>query len=452
LISSRSWAKSLLVAGSFLLISSSILGNAFAEKTLMKDDDWTVYTDGRAGAFLSYVRGDGYPRNKVDTSGNMNHDVVGGGMEADADRQPVQNGAPGQLTQGTVESMRIRSGFVSNTLGFGVRGPLDATLTFTGYIQLWAYVESEGRQKNRPNPVDVRQGYAKVEGPWGSVLAGRSRTLFSRGATDIDALYAHRYGVGFPGTANVDNYGPTSGHIGFGVLGSGYASGLVYATPRLSGFQLSAGVFDPITLQGAWPRTKWVRPEAEATYEHPIRQLGKFVLFANGAYQKVYKLDSPDDTSARGVGYGGRLELGPVRLGVAGHYGRGLGLNYALEVSSASLDQSGNMRKFDGYYVQSQVVLGKVDLSAGWGITRVFLVPTRCDRATGVCTGDNVADANMNIPHSIIKYQMGISAGVVYHMRDWLHLDLDYFRAQFAWYLGEKQVVNVVNTGMTFTW
>ena len=72
-----------------------------------------------------------------------------------------------------------------------------------------------------------------------------------------------------------------------------------------------------------------------------------------------------------------------------------------------------------------------MDISAGWGITRVFLIPTTCD-AMGVCTGDSVPDANGNIPHSVIKHQMGISAGVVYHARPWLHFDVDGFRADDA--------------------
>ena len=74
-----------------------------------------------------------------------------------------------------------------------------------------------------------------------------------------------------------------------------------------------------------------------------------------------------------GAGYGGRLELGRFHLGVAGHYGQGLGLNYALEVSDAAQDKEGNLRNIRGVYVQTQVVVRKVDLFAGWGIAQVFL-------------------------------------------------------------------------------
>lgn len=411
--------------------------SAFADKTLAKDAEWEIFTDGRAGVFLSYLRGDAIPRAITDPTGNLIQGVQPGtGFDAFAERNTVPGSNPPQMSRaGTLETMRVRSGFIGNTVGLGVRG-LNGGTTFTGYIQIWALIETAERQKgNIQNIGDVRQGFVKVEGRWGSVLGGRSRGLFSRGATDIDAMYAHRYGLGFPG--RIDSNGPTAGHIGFGVLASGFGAGLVYATPVLSGLQLTVGVYDPVQLQGAWTRTKWVRPEAEVTFERPIGGLGKVVLFANGAYQNLYKVDSPDSTSAAGFGYGGRVEVGPARLGMAGHYGRGIGLNYALEASSAAIDLQSGLRTCDGYYVQSQVVLGRMELSAGWGIARVFLITPGPDD-----------DPTL----SVIKHQMGISTGIVYHVRPWLHLDLDGFRAEAAWFRGEKQVVYVANSGMTFTW
>jgi len=58
----------------------------------------------------------------------------------------------------------------------------------------------------------------------------------------------------------------------------------------------------------------------------------------------------------------------------------------------------------------------------------------------------------MEVPHSIIKSQMGLSAGVVWHVKEWLHLDLDGFRADCQWFLGEKQLINTVSSGMNITW
>jgi hypothetical protein len=167
------------------------------------------------------------------------------------------------------------------------------------------------------------------------------------------------------------------------------------------------------------------------------------VLFADGAYQTLHKpslctpaADNPCNETVEAVGYGGRFELGPVHLGASGYYGKGLGLSYALESSYAAIDTPGHLRKSDGYYVQSQFVLGKVDLFAGWGIARIFLT-----------------DYDKTLPEqSVIKYQMGINGGVVYNVTPNLHFDFEYFRAYAKWYLGESQLLHCFASGMTFNW
>ncbi len=439
---------------------------ARAEKVIFKGDDWEVYTDGRMGGFVSWTYGDGYPQNTYGPAPYFATvtTVQGGGWQGPSENKYLypDGGMAGGSTltdQGTINMMRVRSGFVSNVLGFGVRNKLTPTTTVTAYTQIWAYIESQSRQKNQPNPADLRQGYAKIDAPWGSVTIGRTRALFSRGATDIDVMYAHRWGVGMP--APLDSNGPTPGQIGFGVLGSGFAGGVIYGTPTFAGLQLNAGIFEPIALPagGSWLRTKYLRPEGELTFEQALGTLGKIVLFTNGGFQKVYKPGAcipgsvsnpgPCDATAAGFGYGGRLELGPVHLGVAGHRGKGLGLTYALESTPASSDSQGNLRVADGYYAQTQFVLGQVNLSAGAGIARVFL--TTKDK-TKVVDPSDPTGVNMVYPVSVIKYQMGINAGVVYHLSPAVHLDLDYFRATAKWYLGEQQIINAVNGGMMVSW
>ena len=61
--------------------------------------------------------------------------------------------------------------------------------------------------------------------------------------------------VGWPG--KLDNNGPSTGMLGFGVLGSGFSSGVIYGTPKQHGFQLDIGLFDPVQLQGSgsWTHT-----------------------------------------------------------------------------------------------------------------------------------------------------------------------------------------------------
>ncbi len=474
----------------FAVALCAIPNRASAEKILSNLDGWQVFTDGRAGGFGSYAHGNGIPGPTVvfinDASGmpqpNEIHSVLGGGFGSVGTQELATNGMM-VYDQGTIDIVRIRSGFVSNTFGFGVRGPLTQYTTASAYIQLWAFVENFDRRKGQDTPPDVRQGWAKLEGPWGSVSIGRLRALFSRGATDIDTLYAHRWGLGFPG--NIDNNGPTRGQIGFGLLGSGFSGGAVYASPVLAGLQLSAGLFDAVQLQGAgsWTRTRFPRVEAELTFEQKFREgWGKVVVFGSGVHQKVYKSGYcnptamsmfvpetnsylPCDVTVLGAVGGGRLELGPFHLGASGFYGKGTGINYALEVSDAALDKIGNLRKTTGVYVQAQVAIRKVDLFAGWGITQIYLTDydknvfhsdPRDPRSRDL---DPMVRAMADQVHawSVLKYQMGINAGVVYHVVPNVHVDLDFFRAEAGWWAvngfdGQTQVVWVGNGGMTVNW
>jgi hypothetical protein len=260
------------------------------------------------------------------------------------------------------------------------------------------------------------------------------------------------------------------------VHGSGFAPGLVYTTPNLGGFKLDIGAFDPIQLPGrGWTRTKYLRPEAEATYELKFGPTGKLVLFANGAYQKVYKdgycppptgdvlTRQPCEETAYGAGGGLRFEYGPIHIGLAGDYGKGTGLNYALESSDAAQDQQGNLRTFDAYYAQLQVVLGRFDLFTGAGIERVFL--TDFDKAYTNADPTDPASMDMTImpaarqifPFSYIKDQFGVNAGIVFNATPNLHFDLDFFRAQADWWAvnnqpAARQVVWISNGGMTVNW
>ena len=178
--------------------------------------------------------------------------------------------------------------------------------------------------------------------------------------------------------AGFDTQGPSGGFVGYGVLASTFEAGIVYATPSFHGLMLTAGYFDPSRFVGLyWDRTELGRPEAEATYDHLLGHLGLVHLFVNGAYQKVYATTSARSDSVWGVGGGGRLEVSFLRLGVAAHYGQGLGFAYAFDGSNAVLELANTqqLRKFDGYYAQLMAVLGRFDVSLGAGVTRVHEVP-----------------------------------------------------------------------------
>jgi hypothetical protein len=417
-------------------------GQARAEVTLAHTDTWEVYSSGRVGAFFSYGFGDANP---IPSASDPTENIIpGGGLSVGVDSIPKTN-AQGQPIQGTFQNMRVRSGFVPNVLGLGFRRRLTDWTTLNVYVATWATIDSDVQRKTQPILVNGQEGYLKLEGPWGSFLAGRALDLFSRGATQNDFLYLHGYAMGFPG--NIDSAGPTAGLLGFGVLAAFFSPGLVYATPTSYGLQLTVGVYDPTPLPGGYEATRFARPEGELTYDL-ARGSMKLHLFTNTEFQPVYRTGSNTNVKSYGVGYGGRLELGRLHFGAAGHWGKGLGLAYALESDDVSVSQNFELRTFDGYSAIAQYSATKFDFNVGWGISRVFRLPS----------DDSAASAQ----NSLIKYQMGYAAVIVYHVADYLHFELEYFRGDAHWFgapavlaMGgspERQVINFVTTGVTATW
>lgn len=437
----------------FGVASFSFMKSAAAEVTLLKPeagkDGFEVYTSGRVGAFFSWAKGDNMPQAPLGPDGPL-YQFKGAGGTGVGDTDGRQNPIYGPdgitvlgYTQGTVDSMRVRSGFVANTLGLGVRRNLNEYFRASAYISMWSNVESTGRRKYFANYGDVREGYLKLEGPWGNFLAGKALTLYNRGATEANFMYLHGYGLGYPGSISVQ--GPAAGLIGFGILASTFAGGLVYTTPQLAGLQLAAGVYDPASLVGSrLERTGALRPEAELTYDQAFGDFGKLHVYVNGTLQRLYvkQSDDQDAATAKGFGAGLRLELGPVHLAGGLHRGKGLGLTFALEPSESTYNGLSQLRDTSGFYGMAQVSLGKLDINLGAGQTRVE--PLASDLAAQPGTAYPT--------YSLIRTQTGYAAALVYHAANWLHLDVDYMYADFRWTLKDSQKISFINAGPTITW
>lgn len=396
---------------------------AAAEVTLVKSDPWEVYTSGRVNVFFGYAFGDGKPKGQL----------RGGGVDTSQDEERPDD----PNAQGKVGKMRVRSGFVPNVLSIGARRKMGESNTLRAQMSIWGTIETLSQRKFLPVTADFREGFLEASGNWGTFTGGRFGSLFSRGITETDFLYGHGYGVGFWG-GNVNQPGPTAGLIGFGVLANSFSPGLMYTTPSLGGAKLALGIFDPVSMAGSWDASRSARPEAELTYDlGGADSFFKLHLYVNGAFQKVYQGNL--DETVKGVGGGFRTEIGNFHLGAGGHTGKGLGLYYALEGSEADTLGAGlPFRTADGYSIFVQYVLGKIDLNASFGQSRIHLIDLDSEPA--------------RVDIHPIKTQTGISAGVVYHVNESLHLDLDYLRAQFRWYGTAKQDLNYLNTGATLTW
>jgi hypothetical protein len=436
-----------LALGVCLLWSSG----AHAELTVVETNGWRLYTDGRINTFASIGFGDDFPAPTPSVDGST-HNVVGASAL----------GAAGQTTeQADVDNkyfaIRGRNGFLATVLGFGIVRDVTPSTKVKGYIALWGHAETYQRDRTYGDEFDVREGNVNFEGPWGGFTAGRVLGLFGRISTEIDFNYGHNYGLGYPCG---DGVGPTCGHIGTGVMFPGFASGLFYATPTVGGLKLQAGIFDPVRVLGALDRAPMPRPEAALSFERKLGDSGLLKLEVEGLWQPVSKV-ATDAAGTRslvsdevwGVAGGGRVEVGPLRLGAAAFRGKGLGQYFALQNSPVAFNQAtSHLRSFTGFYGQAALIFGPVQLAAGAGQVRIDLLPE-----------DKIDSALSNA-----KSQTGISAAVYYSASDSLVFGLDYFRFQTDWYgapvldpttmavLGrlapEKQVVSYINVGATYHW
>lgn len=415
------------VVGISLLGLLILVPRARAEIQIAESNGWVVYTDGRVNAFLSHSQGDQLP----DPQGaGLNHTLAGGGVVTDLDN----------TGDGKFSITRVKSGFLGNILGFGIRKNLSETSTLQGYFALWSPIESN-RQRFASTPIDVREGWLKASGPWGTFQAGRALGLYSRGHVEIDFKYAHGNGVGFPCTESggVNGIGPACGQIGFGVIFPFFASGFTYATPQIGGLSLTVGMYEPALVAGHWDRTPLPRFESEVAYDAKLGNLGNLHLFGSGLWQQLGEHPTTRTTNVYGGAGGARLEIGPLRLGGGYYRGKGIGFAYAIENSQALYNSAtGNLRNFGGFYGQLMLVLGKVDLAGGVGQSRLYLI------------SDDAGPDFVNI--SFPKTQTGINAGVFYHLNEYLVLGLDYFQARFEWTLGDKQTVDTASLGVTFVW
>jgi hypothetical protein len=176
-------------------------------------------------------------------------------------------------------------------------------------------------------------------------------------------------------------------------------------------------------------------------------------VFADGGFQTLNEAGGLESVSVWGGTGGARVEVGPVRVGVGGFYGKGFGVDHAFDFNNAltspatmrgitnpdgtiTLVAANEARGQRGFVGIVQLVLGPVDLHAGAGQTVVLLLPE--DEAVASVV-------------SVLKSQTGITGGVVYHLNENFHLDIDFINGVYKWYGGESQKLNVLNAGATVT-
>jgi predicted porin len=416
-----------LSSGLFVVaVAIGLAGQARAAITLYDKEAWTVSIGGRAQGFYSFASGDAQP------VGEPAFLIGEQGFAATPDGE------------GKFVTSRLRGGWGGCMFGLNVTNQITPRLKVTGRLSFWFAVEGDQSKgaTNDDGSFDVRQGFVKLEGPFGGVLLGRNLGLHSRGSLMMDSfLSADEFGVGSP--CNITGLGLTCGQVGYGVLQPWFNAGIAYNTPEWHGFQLTVGAYDPRRIDApamgapAYGRTPLPRFESEALQHLALRILN-VDLFLNGMWQKAGRTGGPapgvpDAVNAYGVGYGVRLGILGLQLGFAGGYDRGGGMYIPL--GDVSIDTTGHLRDVFTYYGQAMYTVGNVGLTAGAG--------TAIMHSTAADDADPMS--------SLIKSHLGINGGVLYHLGP-VVLVAQYFRMRHEWHRGQHQTANVFSTGATFNW
>lgn len=421
---------SLVFAGALLIPSAARAQLPSTEALpIAKVKGWEVTLDGRMSTFVSFSHGPPTPKGYPVWQG--------------FDDRPDANG---QTTD-----TRIRSGFVSNYMAWGMRKEVDKDYTLSGRFAVWGNI-SQRRDKTLIPDVDLREVFLKVDGPWGGVLAGRNMGLFGRGGINLDYDIEHGFGLGSPCMIvnREPSQGPTAacGHVGFGILFPAFNAQISYNTPVFGGFQLTVGLFDPATVQdSSYTRTPYPRVEGELTFKAPKY----FHAEASGSWQRLGNADQVTlNVDSLGVAGSMGLTVGPLQVGAAGFAGQGLGVWAALESYPVFSDSKYALRHQKGILGLAALNFGHTKIAAGVGET--FISRTVNDPVGPFPAGLN--------PQSS---QFGISAGIYQGVLENLVLALDFFSATTKWnqavspddmnaVITPKQTMNFVNIGATLVY
>jgi hypothetical protein len=355
-------------------------------------------------------------------------------------------------------------------LGFGAQKEVSPNFKVSTRVGLWMNITGT-RTKNNFAQMDPRELYGKIEGPWGSVLAGSQLALFGRGGILVDSEITHEYGLGYPCGIR-DASGGGCGMTAFGAPFPGFEPGFVYATPSLGGLQISLGIYDPATIGLATlDRAPLPRFEGEAKYEFK----GIFRVFGSGFWQ-VLEGTPPGLTPPKNLhvnawgGQGGAmLALGPVMLGGAAFTGVGFGPITYVEESAIAADSSGLLRSSHGAFGLAALLINALHLKVAGGMG-IWQVDKNKNDSGPTTSSPDPNDPTMTIQRpanpNLIKQNLGMTVGI-YQTTGPVHFALEYFRAQHTWYdrgvtnvanptvidiVTPKQTVNFINAGMTIAW
>jgi predicted porin len=426
--------SSVLAATSLGLAALATPSRAQADVTLIEKDGWTFYTNGLVAAHYQLVKGDADP--------SFSNGVMTG--KPSAGGQILDERVSSDQRDKTLTMSNLRSGFIGTQLGLGLNRQINEQVKVESLLAINVAGINNNRGTEFQKHADYREAWAQLVTPYGKLKFGRMFGIFGEGSAEVMAM-AWKYGVGHPCTVRAATI--SCGSSGAGPIYAGFDAAIRYISPRLAGFELALAVVDPSVTARA-KMSPLPRFDGEVNFDQTFDPVSIRVI-AQGMYEKISTSTPPAGTMAGTKTdytiWGGMgtaiLGVGPVKVGGGGWMGTGVGERVPLETSDPAnpifADQSGELRKFRGYYGNIQGELMNNFLTLGGGI--LYVQPTVLD--TGVGTA----------PSSVLDRQYELHATYQYKY-DAIVFSAEFMHWVTKWHFGEQQELNFMGAGINYVW
>lgn len=296
------------------------------------------------------------------------------------DRATAANTVAGGLATVGDDSSSIRNGLLPGFLKVDVtstQGGWDVGAHFGLYPGINSNLGNAGANGGgspaalQTSGIDARQTYLTFgRASFGEVKIGRDIGLFGSDAilNDITLLAV--------GTA-AGNAAPSNtslGRIGLGYIYTDFQPQITYSSPKFSGFQVSGGIFQPLTTVGLSEVNDAPGFQGKVTYDM-VPTDGGFGLhaWASGLIQKHDATALLPSYTGRALDVGAKLSYSNASL--TGYYYTGSGVG-TIGLFLLATDAAGRKRDSDGFYVQGTLGFGKFTAGASYGQSTL-------DRANG---------------------------------------------------------------------
>jgi predicted porin len=303
---------------------------------------------------------------KIDFSGNINGFVSDVKCESPAGGAIVGGGlACGSLSGGDYDANNIRTGLLPSWLGFHAE-KTDGDNKYGVMIGFQPGIDGGNQGAITGSPLDgglglnsenLRQVYLEWSGNWGGIRIGRDLGLFGSDAILSDMTLL---GVGTVSDLTRGGGNTSLGRIGVGYVYADWKGQVQYSSPKFGGLQFNVALVDPWGLvdlsgeslnAGAFNQegsTYGLEGKASFSFGDPKELNGK--VWVSAIRQELKSAGGFGSEDALGFDVGAKVGVAGFEGVVYYYQGEGIGSTGFL---FDAVDQAGNARDSDGFYVQA---------------------------------------------------------------------------------------------------